>query len=1025
MHSLRLYASQDIDYYLSLVGGKMYRMPVLLPGELRIYISAKVSYKLSEQQQRFAYLPDANRLITDLCKLGRQGGIPAILHQHQGKTQLQLYTDKHYYLVLYLMEQRQEGYALGYIEPLGLREQERMNKGVLLLQTPYWSWCDNPRSLEGYHSSWNTIVHAWSSLETWRRQARAAAAAENAAGELTPGQENYLNRIRMLVDLEHRLEQDQHQFPQQISYHSIEATGEKRYARDIYTFLLHGSPAINEKNMLRIVEERGLQARVLSYKGKRLTLKFERAVDLDRIPRTGTFEPIVSGAIYRTQQEALETLREGEAKNPYLLRTLVDHQFQRYARSTLLPEKKLNQAQQEAFQRALTIPDLLLVWGPPGTGKSRTITEMARQYSKQGRRVLITSGTHKAVDNVLEQFLSDERLMVVRFGHEDRILESVRARLTIDEQTRAMQQQILKRTRALAHQLQPFIQGNNTLYTSMAQARSLLSQWQNNQQRLQELQQLLGYAGQKIESQYQPRIQTLASSLQKLEAQLQKQTQRMTRWLQKQQQASQKRDQAVLGFFYRWRSNALQKRLAKLQPLISETRHNKAATRQEYHAVRQQLQDALNSDPVYRKHANTLAQVNDQNARFLERVQDCVQAISQQARGSLPQFAGEATGDNLQRYFSQLPSRIAVLEKRAALLHNWQSELETSAEQLTPEVLRYADIVGATCIGVATAKGLANDIDFDLVIVDEAGQISTPNLLVPLVRARRAVLVGDHMQLPPFVDSSVQTWIKSLSPHTLRELNLEDEVFDGSQFLAAFTQSAFEQLLRSRPGPDNLVVFTEQRRMPGVIADFASQHFYNRQLTTARNGTPSARDPFFHSELAFVDTSNLPAEKRREYKRAKTEEWGNPGFTNQCEARLIARLAERYEQNKVEWGIIVPYRAQADFIISLMKKLIEVPDFRWEERVATVDSFQGGERSVIIYSFTRSNSYGSVGFLTELRRFNVALTRAKQQLVLVGDLSTLTRANDSDFCALMQSLQRYVQEHGELLSYEAYQRRLG
>lgn len=1003
----------------------MYRVTVPLPGMLRIYISDKVLYKISEQQQRFSYLPDPNRLIIDLCKLGSQGGIPAILYQRQGKMlpELQIYTDRHYYIVLHLMEQRQEGYALGYIEPLALREQERMSKGVLLLQAPYWSWCADPRALQGCHSYWNTLVNAWYSLETWRRQARSTTA-ENADEGLTPDQENYLNKLQIMVDLEHRLEQDQHQFPQQIFYRGIEATGEKRYARDIYTFLLHGSPVINEKNMLRIVEERGLQARVLSYKGNRLTLKFERAVDLDRIPQSGTFEPIVSGAIYRTQQEALETLREGASKNPCLLRALVDHRFQNYTPATRLPEKTLNAAQQEAFQRALTIPDLLLVWGPPGTGKSRTITEIARQYSKEGRRVLITSGTHKAVDNVLEQFLADEQLMVVRFGHEDRILETVRARLTIDEQTSRMKEQILKRTHSLTQQFQAFIQKQDILNTQVAQAQALLSHWYSNQQRLKELQQLLSYAGQKIEGQYQPRIQELTASLQKLEARIQKRTQRMTRWRQKQQQAAQKINQSVLSSFYRWRANNLQKRLERLYPLISEIQHTEAIVRQEYHTVQQQLQNALAADPVYHQYATTLASLSSQNAHFLEQVQSYAEKISQQTHGLFPEFVDTATGENLQRYFNQVPARAAILEKRATLLLNWQSELETSAEQLTPEVLRYADIVGATCIGVATAKGLANDIDFDLVIVDEAGQISTPNLLVPLVRARRAILVGDHMQLPPFVDSNVQTWVKNLSPQTLQKLNLEDEIFDGSQFLAAFTQSAFEQLLRLRPPRDNLVVFTEQRRMPRVIADFASQHFYNRQLTTVRDSTSFAQDAFFRSEFAFVDTSTLPAEKRREYKRKKTEDWGNPGFINPCEGHLVARLAACYEQNKIEWGIIVPYRAQADFIISLMEKLVEAPDFRWEERVATVDSFQGGERNVIIYSFTRSNSYGGVGFLTELRRFNVALTRAKQQLVLVGDLSTLTRADDPDFRALMQSLHHYVQGCGELLPYEEFQRRL-
>lgn len=350
--------------------------------------------------------------------------------------------------------------------------------------------------------------------------------------------------------------------------------------------------------------------------------------------------------------------------------------------------------------------------------------------------------------------------------------------------------------------------------------------------------------------------------------------------------------------------------------------------------------------------------------------------------------------------------------------------METSAEQLTPEVLRYADIVGATCIGVATAKGLA-DIDFDLVIVDEAGQISTPNLLVPLVRARRAILVGDHQQLPPFVDNSVRTWVKNLSPQVLQELGLEDDEFDSTHILSLFTKSAFEQLLFARLGRDNLVMFTEQRRMPKVIADFSSQHFYTRLLTTVRDGKPFVRDTLFRSELAFVDTSSMSKEARGDKKREKTEDWGNPGFINPCEARLIARLAARYEQNKVEWGIIVPYRAQASLIISNLEQLIEAPDFRWDERIATVDSFQGGERDYIIYSFTRSNDYGVIGFLSEQRRFNVALTRAKQQIVLVGDFTTLTNAKDTDFRVLMCSLQNYITNNGELLSYQECQRRLG
>lgn len=1003
----------------------MYRLKVPIPGPLRIVINEKGIYKLNEQRQRFPYLPDPDRLILDLRKLSSQGGVPARLYQQRDKAQpeLQLYTDRHYYLVLYLAAQRQDGYVLGHVEPLGLREQERMNKGVLLLQATSWERCGALRELQGYRGYWEIIIPAWQSLETWRRQARAAAG-QDVQEAITADQENYLKKIQTLIDLEHRLALDQYQFSPQIQYYKVEATGEKRYARDIYTFLVHGSPTIDEKNMLRSVEERDFQARVLSYKGQRLTLKFERAVDLDRIPPSGSFEPIVSGAIYRTQQEALATLREGEAKNPHLLRVLVEQQFQHYTPAAIEPEKQLNFAQRVAFQRALTLPDLLLVWGPPGTGKSRTITEIARQYSKQGKRVLITSGTHKAVDTVLEQFLTDEHLVVVRFGHEDRILEAVRARLTIDEQTRLLQQQILKRTGARAQQLQHFLREKSALASLLAQAQACLAQWHTNQQHARDLQQLLAYAGRQIEAHYRPRLQETATNLQELEARLEKSTQKMYAWHQKQQELEPKSEQGVLGFWYRWRVNLLRQRLQRLYLQVDETRRVVTSAQQAHQAVQREYQDTLNRDPTYRQHATNLTNLQTRSTRLLEEVHRYVRELSQQTQGLFPPFTGALSGGELQRYLSQVPASMAVLEKRALLLRSWLGELETNAEQLTPEVLRYADIVGATCIGVATAKGLT-DIDFDLVIVDEAGQISTPNLLVPLVRARRAILVGDHMQLPPFVDSTVKAWLANLTPQAQQDLGLDDEEFDGSQLLPLLTRSAFEQLLLARPPQENLVAFTEQRRMPALIAGFASQQFYNRQLTTVHNNKSFARDPFFRSELAFVDTSTLPIEERKERKRAKTEEWDNPGFTNQCEARLVARLAARYERQKAEWAIIVPYRAQARSIILSLEKLIEAPDFRWEDRVATVDSFQGGERDYILYSFTRSNPYGGVGFLTELRRFNVALTRAKQQIVLVGDLATLAQADDAPFRMLMQGLRNYVQEYGELVSYQECQRRLG
>jgi superfamily I DNA and/or RNA helicase len=114
-----------------------------------------------------------------------------------------------------------------------------------------------------------------------------------------------------------------------------------------------------------------------------------------------------------------------------------------------------------------------------------------------------------------------------------------------------------------------------------------------------------------------------------------------------------------------------------------------------------------------------------------------------------------------------------------------------------------------------------------------------------------------------------------------------------------------------------------------------------------------------------------------------------------------------------DWAVIVPYRAQADLIGELLADLIG-DGGRTSDNVGTVDSFQGGERDLIVYGFTRSNDNGEIGFLRELRRINVAITRARQQLVLVGDTATLLRARDRGFAELMRTLVAYLRQAGDL-----------
>jgi superfamily I DNA and/or RNA helicase len=302
---------------------------------------------------------------------------------------------------------------------------------------------------------------------------------------------------------------------------------------------------------------------------------------------------------------------------------------------------------------------------------------------------------------------------------------------------------------------------------------------------------------------------------------------------------------------------------------------------------------------------------------------------------------------------------------------------------LYPTLIRSADVVGATCIGVATDARF-EDLDFDLVIADEAGQIHVMDLLVPLVRARRAVLVGDHLQLPPVVEPEIVQKIRENETEN-QEIGLWLE------------KSLFERLIERPDTPEShKVMLDTQYRMPRPIADFISRQFYGGKYKTGSE--KPHEDPFFESPLVFIDTMK----EVRHYEQRSED---SQGYFNQTEARIISDLLLAYQKEDLQAGVIVPYRKQAEVI----RRELRQRQAGWSEealatRIATVDSFQGKEMDVILFGFTRSNPDGRIGFLAELRRLNVSLTRARRQLVLVGDSVTLSNTPDPAFAKFFTAL---------------------
>ena len=281
-------------------------------------------------------------------------------------------------------------------------------------------------------------------------------------------------------------------------------------------------------------------------------------------------------------------------------------------------------------------------------------------------------------------------------------------------------------------------------------------------------------------------------------------------------------------------------------------------------------------------------------------------------------------------------------------------------ERIAREIIQEADVVLTT--NSSAGLEVVDYCSYDVAIIDEATQATIPSVLIPINRAGRFVLAGDHKQLPPTI--------------------LSEEAKELSRTL-------FEGLIERYPRKSEML--TVQYRMNERLMEFPSREFYDgklrahesvRGITLADLGVSAASDGFWEeilkpeNVLVFIDTS-----KRED--RFERQRYGSESRENPLEARIVVETVKRLLKLgvKPEWvGVITPYDDQRDIIRSNLPEEVEVK---------TVDGYQGREKEVIVLSFVRSNPEGELGFLKDLRRLNVSLTRAKRKLIAVGDSSTL------------------------------------
>jgi ATP-dependent RNA/DNA helicase IGHMBP2 len=279
---------------------------------------------------------------------------------------------------------------------------------------------------------------------------------------------------------------------------------------------------------------------------------------------------------------------------------------------------------------------------------------------------------------------------------------------------------------------------------------------------------------------------------------------------------------------------------------------------------------------------------------------------------------------------------------------------------------------------VSASQSILNKEPFDICILDEATQSLEPIAWIPILRAEKIIFAGDENQLPPTILSGEADLMNTL----------------------------FLKATESFRGTERLQFLNTQYRMEEEILGFSNQEFYENKVITHDSviNRQKIHKELFSSPLVFIDTAGTGFEEESSLESDSIKNSGEADIL----IKIVNRLLENIEIDPSNIGIIAPYKEQ---VFCIREKL---PTELANMEVATVDSFQGREKDIIIVSLTRSNDESEIGFLKDYRRMNVSLTRAKKILIVIGDSVTLS---GDDF---YNRFLIYSKKHGDYKSAYEY-----
>ncbi len=300
-------------------------------------------------------------------------------------------------------------------------------------------------------------------------------------------------------------------------------------------------------------------------------------------------------------------------------------------------------------------------------------------------------------------------------------------------------------------------------------------------------------------------------------------------------------------------------------------------------------------------------------------------------------------------------------DQRKALFdeaHKIMKEVANTEQYIIDDITSKTQVVTATLVG-ANHYTIRN-LEYNTVVIDEAGQALEPACWIPILKAKKVILAGDHCQLSPTIKSN------EAAKNGLSETLLEKCI---------------------KLHPEAVTLLEEQYRMNESIMGYSSRVFYEDKLKAHQSVAKSLL--FEHdSPLLFIDTAGCGFEEKLE----------GTSSTNPDEAVFVFKHIHLFINeldskhtlgNFPSIAVISPYKQQINLLKTQFEHSPDLQKYKENISVNTIDSFQGQERDIVYISLTRSNDKGEIGFLSDIRRMNVAMTRARKKLVVIGDSATL------------------------------------